>query len=325
VSARQASDQKTERLVNLLLALISDRSFRSKNELLNVVAGYEGSPSTRERMFERDKEELRSIGVPIEVKILDPLFEDEVGYRIPKERFLISIPDLTPQESILLAAASYLALPNELRNEKNELKRRLYSLAVYPQPAFMSNKANMEVWSKFFSYPSKIMQSISKALFATQLIQFYYLRQSDGEYSQRKIAPYGLYVKSHEIFMIGYDYQRDDYRTFNLDYIASHVEVLDEKFVRRSDFEIARHYQDLVRSTIPISIEVPTELETRFLALGGKTIAQSEEKVQILFDVGEEESFFRALLTASNEFKIISPDSVDKKFQSWLKALLDDK
>ncbi len=43
-----------------------------------------------ERMFERDKDELRSLGIEIEVKGIDPLFEDEQGYLIRSETFQLS-------------------------------------------------------------------------------------------------------------------------------------------------------------------------------------------------------------------------------------------
>lgn len=307
------------------MALISERSFRSKSELLDVVSGYEGSPTTRERMFERDKEELRSIGVPIEVKVLDPLFEDQMGYRVPKERFLISIPNLTPQESLILAAATYLALPGDLRNEKNELKRRLYSLAVYPHSARKNTVLEADIWKKFSSYSSVLLQSISKALFSSRLIEFRYLRQSDGELTNRKIAPHGLFVKSDEIFMIGFDIDREAFRTFNLDYIVGEIDILQAEFDRRLDFVIDDHFRELVRSTIQVTIEVPTEFETRILALGGRTIAHNEGSVEMKFDMGDQETFFRSLLTATNRFRIIEPEEIKNSFSLWLKALLDGK
>jgi proteasome accessory factor B len=71
------SDQKTERLINLTLALLASKRYLSKSEIFNTVAGYSGSAESMERMFERDKDELRNLGIQIEVKALDPLFDDE--------------------------------------------------------------------------------------------------------------------------------------------------------------------------------------------------------------------------------------------------------
>ena len=81
------SSQKTERLINLTLALLATNRYLTKSEIFKSVTGYNGSPETMERMFERDKDELRNMGVEIEVKGLDPLFEDDQGYLIRTETF----------------------------------------------------------------------------------------------------------------------------------------------------------------------------------------------------------------------------------------------
>lgn len=69
------SSQKTERLINLTLALLATKRHLTKSEIFNQVAGYSGSPETMERMFERDKDELRNLGIQIEVKGIDPLLK----------------------------------------------------------------------------------------------------------------------------------------------------------------------------------------------------------------------------------------------------------
>ena len=79
------SSEKTERLVNLTMALLASRRFMTKGEIFRKVEGYSGAQETKERMFERDKDELRSMGIDIEVGGLDPLFDDEAGYRISPE------------------------------------------------------------------------------------------------------------------------------------------------------------------------------------------------------------------------------------------------
>jgi proteasome accessory factor B len=83
------SSAKTERLVNLTMALLGTKRFMTKAEIFRRVAGYSGNPETKERMFERDKDDLRSLGIEIEVSTHDAYFEDEVGYRIRPEAFQI--------------------------------------------------------------------------------------------------------------------------------------------------------------------------------------------------------------------------------------------
>jgi len=49
------SSAKTERLVNLTMALLASQRFIKKSEIFRKVAGYSGSQETKERMFERDR------------------------------------------------------------------------------------------------------------------------------------------------------------------------------------------------------------------------------------------------------------------------------
>ena len=99
------SAEKTERLINLTLGLLSSKRFLTKNEIFKNIAGYSGSPETMERMFERDKEDLRSLGIIIDTGSNDTYFEDEVGYRIFPEKYYLDLPKLMPEEQILMSLA----------------------------------------------------------------------------------------------------------------------------------------------------------------------------------------------------------------------------
>jgi proteasome accessory factor B len=79
--------RRAERLVNLVICLLSTRQFLSAERIRDAVPGYEasdGSKATDEafkRMFERDKAELRELGVPLETG-RNSHFDSEEGYRI---------------------------------------------------------------------------------------------------------------------------------------------------------------------------------------------------------------------------------------------------
>ena len=88
------ASEKNERLVNLTIALLATKKFLTKTQIFKAVVGYEGSSEATDRMFERDKEELRSLGIEIEMKSIDPLFDDEIGYRILPERFRFNIGEV---------------------------------------------------------------------------------------------------------------------------------------------------------------------------------------------------------------------------------------
>jgi proteasome accessory factor B len=66
--------RKTERILNLTICLLVSGRYLPKSRIREAVEGYHNlSDAAFERTFERDKDELRSLGVPIEVGSFDPM------------------------------------------------------------------------------------------------------------------------------------------------------------------------------------------------------------------------------------------------------------
>jgi proteasome accessory factor B len=99
--------RKSERLLNLLITLLVSRTYVSKDRLREVVEPYrEAGDEAFEKMFERDKEELRSLGIPIDVGYVDRAFEDEPGYRVERSAFELPEIDLAPEEAAVIGLAA---------------------------------------------------------------------------------------------------------------------------------------------------------------------------------------------------------------------------
>ena len=81
-----------ERILNLLAFLLTTDHPVSAEEIRYTVAGYgDKSDEAFRRTFERDKDLLRQIGVPLELEATD-LFEVEFGYVIPDEEYALVDP-----------------------------------------------------------------------------------------------------------------------------------------------------------------------------------------------------------------------------------------
>ena len=59
-----------------------------------------------DRMFERDKDDLRALGIPLEIGYVDKFFEDEQGYRIKRDAFELPAIDFTADEVAVLGLAA---------------------------------------------------------------------------------------------------------------------------------------------------------------------------------------------------------------------------
>lgn len=162
------SDRKTERLINLTLALLATKRYLKKSEILTNVQGYEGTQEAKERMFERDKDDLRSLGIEIEVGDLDVFFEDEPGYRIPQKSYELNVPNLTGRELALLSIASSYWNDSILAPTAHSGIRKLQSLGI---PAAL----DLDFQIKYrFENPSDLLEQLSKAILEKSRITFSY-------------------------------------------------------------------------------------------------------------------------------------------------------
>ncbi len=99
---------KVERLMNLVIALLSTRAYLTAERIRANVAGYgDQSDEAFSRMFERDKSELRDLGIPLETGRVSA-FEPTEGYRIKPDAYALPDIDLTPDEAAAVAVATTL-------------------------------------------------------------------------------------------------------------------------------------------------------------------------------------------------------------------------
>ena len=97
---------RLERLVNLVAALIDTPRPLTREEIRQRIEGYSEDADAFRRNFERDKDLLRQMGLPLATEPLDPNHPDEIGYRIPREQYELPDPGLDEHELTALRLAS---------------------------------------------------------------------------------------------------------------------------------------------------------------------------------------------------------------------------
>jgi len=91
-----------ERLLNLLAFLLTTGQPVSAEEIRLTVAGYDQeNDEAFRRMFERDKDLLRNMGIPLELRPTD-VWEVEFGYVVPRDEYELPDPGLTDEERAAL-------------------------------------------------------------------------------------------------------------------------------------------------------------------------------------------------------------------------------
>ena len=210
--------RKSERLVNLVIALLATKRYLTKSEIFRTIEGYEGSTESMERMFERDKDELRGLGIEIEVSALDPLFDDEVGYRIRSENFVMDRNGFTANEIAYMSLAAQVWKNATLDDVAQKAMRKLSGLAkpadISEMPAFAPTVLNAPI------FLSELVECISQR----KPVEFKYV-DSEMNSVVRNVHVYSYFSLKGFWYFSGLDLAREDVRTFRCDRIIGDLLV----------------------------------------------------------------------------------------------------
>ena len=140
-SSRSVASQRpqVERILNLTICLLLCRFIRPNP---GSRRGYHNlSDAAFERTFERDKDDLRGMGVPVETGSNNPLFPDEVGYRIRRKDFELPAIEFTPAETAALGLAATVWESATQADQAVSALAKLRAAGVDPDPERLAGLA----------------------------------------------------------------------------------------------------------------------------------------------------------------------------------------
>ena len=267
--------RKSERLINLTIALLATKRFITKSEIFKTIEGYEGSSESKERMFERDKDDLRSLGIEIEVGSFDPLFNDEAGYRIKQERYQLDLGDVTALEISLLSLAAQAWQGASLDDAAQRALVKLNSLGI------AVDEENMPDSAPFFSDGGLDLPIITRAIAEHQILEFTY-RNYELTDEVRSVVPIGLSTRSGFWYFTGVDQGIEEIRTFRFDRVVGSFTVKKgpEDFETPENFDSKRIFERDIDTHAVIDIRRGKGTSLRALASSTKPIGEWDQ-VQI--------------------------------------------
>lgn len=212
------SAKKSERLLNLLITLLVARQPVTKERLRQVIEGYrDSSDEAFEKMFERDKEELRALGIPVELEFLDRYFEDEQGYRIQREAFELPEVELAPDEAAVVGLAARVWQHAGLAEATSQavLKLRAGGVDV--------DRAALDIAQPAISVEEPAFDAVWAAVSARTPIRFDYRRTGATQVEERTLEPWGVLTSRGRWYVAGHDVDRGAPRLFRLSRIVGDV------------------------------------------------------------------------------------------------------
>jgi predicted DNA-binding transcriptional regulator YafY len=198
---------KLERLLNLVAALLDTAVPLSAEQISARIEAYPSSSQAFRRAFERDKDDLREMGIPIRLEEIPGSDPPLTGYRIVRQEYTGRLPELTPDELAALHVASNLVRVQGF--EADDALRKLGGVAAAP-----------DAHPLLAAIPSDPrLPPLFGAATELALVTFRY-RGTD-----RTVEPYRISFTRGQWYLSGFDRTRGGERLFRVDRIEGDVVV----------------------------------------------------------------------------------------------------
>jgi proteasome accessory factor B len=216
--------RRAERLVNLVICLLSTRQFLSAERIRDAVPGYDPSDGSArsdeafKRMFERDKAELRELGVPLETG-RNSVFDVEDGYRITRREYELPAIEFEPAEAAAVGLAARLwqsaTLGAPARSALIKLRAGGTDVDAMGTPGAVPHVDASD--------PS--LPALLEAARHARAVRFDYLKSGSGAPERRTVEPWGVLSWRRRWYLVGHDRDRAAARSFRLSRIVRDVDV----------------------------------------------------------------------------------------------------
>ncbi|MFV0493979.1 helix-turn-helix transcriptional regulator [Mycobacterium sp.] len=225
---------KVERLVNLVIALLSTRGYITAEKIRSNVAGYADSPSSDafSRMFERDKNELRDLGIPLEVGRVSNLDPTE-GYRINRDAYALPPVELNADEAAAVAVATQLWESPELITATQGALLKLRAAGVEVDSADGGSAVAIAAPAGFpgLRGSEDVLGPLLSAIESGRVVQFAHRPTRAEPFATRTVEPWGVVTEQGRWYLVGHDRDRNATRVFRLSRMGASVTPVGERGV----------------------------------------------------------------------------------------------
>lgn len=289
-----------ERLINLLAMLLTSHRPVTAEEIRQTIPGYsKDSDEAFHRMFERDKELLRGIGIPIELQPTDG-WEVEHGYVVDPAKYRLPDPGLTDEErAALFLAAQMVRLGGERAAPEAVLKLGGARLTGAVEPLAADLGATIGVLGALF-----------QALSERKVVAFTYKGQ------KRRTAPYGLGHRRGHWYLVGGS--RSGERMYRVDRMEKlEVEETAAAFERPAGFRLAAALasmpweagtEDTVNAKVRFTEEIAWWAARQLGAKAAKPARDGSMTVEVT--VANREAFLGWVLSFGDGAEVLEPEEL---------------
>ncbi len=210
------SRRKTERLLSLVVCLLSAHKYLTASQIRQAVPGYPESFDAFKRMFERDKDELRELGIPLETGV-SPTGDDEPGYRIPRQAYGLPEIRLEPDEAAVLGLAARVWRRAELAGAVAGALLKLRAAGIDAEETTQPGiEPRLQTGEAAFG-------PLWEAVRDRRPVSFAHRGAGRSSAQQRHLEPWGVVNRHGRWYVAGLDTDRGETRVFRLSRIDGPV------------------------------------------------------------------------------------------------------
>jgi proteasome accessory factor B len=304
ISFEDMAARRAERLVNLVICLLSTRQFLTAERIRDAVPGYEGGDGSRttdeafKRMFERDKAELRDLGIPLETG-RNSHFDAEDGYRIKRRDYELPPIEFDGAEAAAVGLAARLwqsaTLGEAARSALLKLRAAGTDIQTSGTPGAVPHVDASD--------PS--LPVLLEAARQAKAVRFDYQKPGAGTAQPRTLEPWGVLSWRRRWYVAGFDRDRGEPRSFRLSRITGPVDVIG----RPGEYE----RPDGVDLLALVNGGAPDDSRTAHVRVGGtgagqlRRIAEAEEDSVLTISFTDVGWLARMVTSAGTSAQVLDP------------------
>ena len=216
------SRRKTERLLSLVVCLLSTRRYLTAEQIRQAVAVYPEQPEAFKRMFERDKEELRELGIPLETGPLSPTDGEDIGYRVQRQAYELPELRLEPDEAAVLGLAARVWRSAELAGAAAGALLKLRAAGIDTDEPGADTDVRQGIEPRLATTETAF-GPLWQAVRDRRPVTFAYRAAGRSGPQTRELEPWGVVNRHGRWYVAGRDRGRDAVRVFRLSRIEGEV------------------------------------------------------------------------------------------------------
>lgn len=305
--------------MNLVIALLSTRTFITAERIRETVSGYSESATDEafSRMFERDKNELRDLGIPLEtgrVSALDPT----EGYRINREAYALAPVELTADEAAAVAMATQLWESPEMVTLTQGALLKLRAAGVDVDAPESAVAITTTAALPGLRGSEDVLGILLAAIDSGQAVEFRHRASRSDPYTVRVVEPWGVVTYRGRWYLVGHDRTRDATRTFRLSRIDADVAPIGPRnAVQRPDgvdlrdivHRAVAEWPPSAQARVWVAHDRATALRRQAASVAPRTLA-GRAGDEIALDIGRQDRLAREIAGYGADAIVLEPGSL---------------